>query len=66
MADPRGFLKVTNRETAQRRPIPVRIKDWKEVYEERNSGVIKEQASRCMDCGIPFCHAVCPLVNLIP
>jgi len=66
MADPRGFLKVTNRETAQRRPIPVRIKDWKEVYEERNSGVIKEQASRCMDCGIPFCHAGCPLGNLIP
>lgn len=66
MADPRGFLKVTERETAKRRPIPVRIKDWKEVYEERNSDVIKEQASRCMDCGIPFCHAGCPLGNLIP
>ena len=66
MADPRGFLKVTDRETAKRRPVPVRIKDWKEVYEERNSGVIKEQASRCMDCGIPFCHAGCPLGNLIP
>ena len=66
MADPRGFLKVTDRETAKRRPVPVRIKDWKQVYEERNSGVIKEQASRCMDCGIPFCHAGCPLGNLIP
>jgi glutamate synthase (NADPH/NADH) small chain len=66
MADPRGFLKVTDRETAKRRPIPVRIKDWKEVYEERNSGVVKEQAGRCMDCGIPFCHAGCPLGNLIP
>ena len=66
MADPRGFIKVTERETAQRRPVPVRIKDWKEVYEERNSGVVKEQASRCMDCGIPFCHAGCPLGNLIP
>ena len=66
MGDPRGFLKVTDRETAKRRPVPVRIKDWKEVYEERNSGVIKEQASRCMDCGIPFCHAGCPLGNLIP
>ena len=66
MADPRGFLKVTDRETAKRRPVPVRIKDWKEVYEERNSGVIKEQAGRCMDCGIPFCHAGCPLGNLIP
>jgi glutamate synthase (NADPH/NADH) small chain len=66
MADPRGFLKVTDRETAKRRPVPVRIKDWKEVYEERNSGVVKEQAGRCMDCGIPFCHAGCPLGNLIP
>jgi glutamate synthase (NADPH/NADH) small chain len=66
MADPRGFLKVTDRETAKRRPVPVRIKDWKEVYEERNSGIVKEQAGRCMDCGIPFCHAGCPLGNLIP
>lgn len=66
MADPRGFIKVTERETAKRRPVPVRIKDWKEVYEERNSGVVKEQAGRCMDCGIPFCHAGCPLGNLIP
>lgn len=66
MADPRGFIKVTERETAKRRPVPVRIKDWKEVYEERNSEVVKEQASRCMDCGIPFCHAGCPLGNLIP
>jgi glutamate synthase (NADPH/NADH) small chain len=66
VADPRGFLKVTDRETAVRRPVSVRIKDWKEVYEERSSGVIKEQAGRCMDCGIPFCHAGCPLGNLIP
>ena len=66
MADPRGFIKVTERETAKRRPVPVSIKDWKEVYEERNSEVVKEQASRCMDCGIPFCHAGCPLGNLIP
>ena len=66
MADPRGFLKVTERETAQRRPIPVRIKDWKEVYAERNGEVVARQASRCMDCGIPFCHQGCPLGNLIP
>ena len=66
MADPRGFLKVTERETAPRRPVPVRIKDWKEVYAERNGEVVKEQASRCMDCGIPFCHQGCPLGNLIP
>jgi len=66
MADPRGFLKVTERETAPRRPIPVRIKDWKEVYAERNGEVVARQASRCMDCGIPFCHQGCPLGNLIP
>lgn len=66
MADPRGFLKVTDRETAPRRPVPVRIKDWKEVYAERSGAVIKQQASRCMECGIPFCHQGCPLGNLIP
>lgn len=66
MADPRGFLKVTQRETAERRPVAVRIQDWKEVYERRNSGVIQQQASRCMDCGVPFCHQGCPLGNLIP
>ena len=66
MADPKGFLKITERETAPRRPVPVRIKDWKEVYAERNGEVVKQQASRCMDCGIPFCHQGCPLGNLIP
>ena len=66
MADPRGFLKVTNRETALRRPVEVRIMDWKEVYERRQSGVVKTQAGRCMDCGVPFCHQGCPLGNLIP
>jgi glutamate synthase (NADPH/NADH) small chain len=66
MADPRGFLKVTDRETAARRPVDVRILDWKEVYERRDKGVIQQQASRCMDCGVPFCHQGCPLGNLIP
>ena len=66
MADPRGFLKVTNRETAKRRPVEVRIMDWKEVYEKRDQGTLKQQASRCMDCGVPFCHQGCPLGNLIP
>lgn len=66
MADPRGFLKVTNRETAPRREIEVRIKDWKEVYEPFDQGVLKTQAGRCMDCGIAFCHHGCPLGNLIP
>lgn len=66
MADPRGFLKTTQRETAARRPVPVRIMDWKEVYEQRDSAVVKRQAGRCMDCGVPFCHHGCPLGNLIP
>lgn len=66
MADPRGFLKITERETAPRRPVEVRIRDWKEVYAERDAGVIQQQASRCMDCGIAFCHHGCPLGNLIP
>lgn len=66
MADPRGFLKVTSRETAKRRPVEVRIMDWKEVYERRDKGVVQAQAGRCMDCGVPFCHHGCPLGNLIP
>ena len=66
MADPRGFLKVTERETAKRRPVAIRIKDWNEVYEQRDAAVIRTQASRCMDCGVPFCHQGCPLGNLIP
>ena len=66
MADPKGFLKVTERELPARRPVPVRILDWKEVYEPGDSAVLRRQASRCMDCGIPFCHQGCPLGNLIP
>ncbi len=66
MADPRGFLKYRKRELPERRPVPVRIKDWKEVYEEQQLGHLQQQATRCMDCGIPFCHTGCPLGNLIP
>ncbi|MFE1645020.1 glutamate synthase subunit beta [Microbacterium sp. P01] len=66
MADPKGFLKNTERELPPRRPVPVRILDWKEVYEPGDSAVIRRQAGRCMDCGIPFCHQGCPLGNLIP
>jgi glutamate synthase (NADPH) small chain len=65
MGDPKGFLK-TQRETPKRRPIDIRIKDWKEVYEEQSIESLREQAGRCMDCGIPFCHYGCPLGNLIP
>ena len=66
MADPRGFLKITERETAQRRPVDIRIRDYKEVYEPRDAATVRNQAGRCMDCGIPFCHQGCPLGNLIP
>jgi len=66
VADPRGFLKNRERVTQARRPVPVRIMDWKEVYEAQEKGVLKSQAGRCMDCGVPFCHQGCPLGNLIP
>lgn len=66
MADPRGFMKVRDRQTQPRRPVPVRIMDWKEVYEAQEKGVLKSKAGRCMDCGVPFCHQGCPLGNLIP
>ncbi|MGH3328280.1 MAG: glutamate synthase subunit beta [Streptomycetales bacterium] len=65
MADPKGFL-TTPRQAPQRRPVPVRIKDWHEVYEEMAPEALRGQAGRCMDCGVPFCHDGCPLGNLIP
>ncbi|WP_132992729.1 glutamate synthase subunit beta [Gordonia zhaorongruii] len=66
MADIRGFLKHTERETPTRRPVDLRLMDWKEVYNDFDQNSLKTQASRCMDCGIPFCHNGCPLGNLIP
>jgi glutamate synthase (NADPH/NADH) small chain len=68
VADPRGFLKVRERELPAYRPVPVRLMDWREVHEHRaeDSAIVKVQAGRCMDCGIPFCHQGCPLGNLIP
>lgn len=69
MADPRGFMK-TPREVAARRPVSERVHDWREVYPVSPGHavlpIIREQAGRCMDCGIPFCHSGCPLGNLIP
>src|SRR5687767_7658080 len=66
MADPKGFL-TTPQQLGTRRPVDVRLRDWKEVYEERTLlPIITKQAGRCMDCGIPFCHNGCPLGNLIP
>ncbi|MEI6254039.1 MAG: glutamate synthase subunit beta [Mycobacteriaceae bacterium] len=66
MADPSGFLKYTRRETPKRRPVPLRLRDWNEVYEKFEPETLMHQAARCMDCGIPFCHNGCPLGNLIP
>jgi glutamate synthase (NADPH/NADH) small chain len=65
MADPRGFM-TTPRRLPQRRPVDIRIMDWKEVYHEFGAHDLERQAGRCMDCGIPFCHQGCPLGNLIP
>ena len=68
MADPRGFLKVRDRELPPNRPVEVRLRDWSDVHAHLQEGqpYLKEQAGRCMDCGIPFCHNGCPLGNLIP
>ena len=65
MADPKGFMKFQREEPAHR-PVPLRLMDWKEVYEEQDKGQLQQQASRCMDCGVPFCHSACPLGNIIP
>jgi len=69
MADPKGFM-TTPRRVADRRPVQERVHDWKEVYPGTPGRallpIISEQAGRCMDCGIPFCHTGCPLGNLIP
>jgi glutamate synthase (NADPH/NADH) small chain len=55
MADPKGFM-TTERQTPTRRPVDVRIQDWREVYEPQSFELLQNQAGRCMDCGIPFCH----------
>ena len=69
MADPRGFM-TTERQVAERRPVDERVHDWNEVYPGGPGRallpIISQQAGRCMDCGIPFCHTGCPLGNLIP
>ena len=65
MPDPNGFLRY-GRQLPKRRPVPVRILDYKEVYPPAGEELIRDQATRCMDCGIPFCHDGCPLGNRIP
>jgi glutamate synthase (NADPH) small chain len=65
MGDPKGFL-TTPRELPVRRPVDLRLRDWREVYEDFPRTDLEAQAGRCMNCGIPFCHQGCPLGNLIP
>ncbi|HVT94026.1 MAG TPA: glutamate synthase subunit beta [Bryobacteraceae bacterium] len=60
-----GFMEYA-RETPQRRPVPQRINDWFEVYQEFPEDKVRTQGARCMDCGVPFCHTGCPVNNIIP
>ena len=65
MGDIRGFMRH-DRELPTRRPVPVRLRDWREVHEPFADEDLRIQASRCMDCGVPFCNSGCPLGNIIP
>ena len=65
MTDPRGFLKIERR-VQPYRPTDTRTTDYADVNSVADDGLIREQAQRCMDCGVPFCHQGCPLNNLIP
>ena len=65
MGNPTGFIEIA-RVTPERRPVAERIHDWQEVYKDFPDEKLKSQASRCMDCGVPFCHQGCPLGNIIP
>ena len=65
MGDPKAFLTVPRQEAGYR-PIHDRITDFSEVEQTLNSSERKLQASRCMDCGVPFCHWACPLGNRPP
>ena len=67
MADPRGFLKL-RRAGPPRQPVDERVRHWREFYAEMSEGDLRSQATRCMDCGVPFCHGDtgCPVQNVIP
>ncbi|MGH2668266.1 MAG: NAD(P)-binding protein, partial [bacterium] len=60
-----GFLEI-QRKKPPARPVQERIRDWREVHLPYPTAEVRNQAARCMDCGIPFCHQGCPLGNLIP
>jgi glutamate synthase (NADPH/NADH) small chain len=63
--DPQGFLKHARVDTPKR-PAAERVRDWQPIYLRPKGEIVSEQASRCMDCGVAFCHSGCPLGNLIP
>src|SRR6478735_9152579 len=65
MGKPTGFLEFT-RELPAKRKVQERVKDFNEFVELYNEEKLNQQAARCMNCGIPFCHSGCPLGNVIP
>ena len=65
MGKPTGFIEIA-RKKPPTRPVEERLHDWREVYLPYPEVALRDQAARCMDCGIPFCHTGCPLGNLIP
>jgi glutamate synthase (NADPH/NADH) small chain len=65
VGDPKGFLKI-GRKPPPKRPVEERLRDYRYVYEPMPTEELRDQASRCMDCGIPFCNTGCPVNNLIP
>jgi glutamate synthase (NADPH) small chain len=60
-----GFMDYA-RELPERRPVPERVNDWFEVYQDFAEEKLRNQGARCMDCGVPFCNTGCPLNNIIP
>ncbi len=65
MGNPKAFLTIPRQEAGYR-PVHDRINDFGEVEQTLNTSERKQQASRCMDCGVPFCHWACPLGNRPP
>ncbi len=65
MGNVNGFIQI-KRSKQHSRPVQLRVQDWKDVYLPTPEKDVRDQGSRCMDCGIPFCHQGCPLGNHIP
>ena len=65
MGKPTGFLEFS-RELPAKRPVQERLRDYREFIEKYTPHKLNQQAARCMDCGVPFCHSGCPLGNVIP